>query len=194
MSRSAYPDAPTTPSDTIDRLTTPSSLLWHPRRCYGRSPFVIHFLQVYNPTMSVIQFFLAKLYGTRRGNNWHEGFQYKANGKTKLWSSESRGNKQIWRKFWHSSRYTNPYKYNRHTGKCGYVVRRCAIQKKIKSKDITEINVALPQTTTILFLPLFDNDQVQAAICTCLVCTLKLILHTHISQDVATAGPCSSRW
>ena len=91
----AYPDAPTTPSDTIDRLTTPSSLLWHPRRCYGRSPFVIHFLQVYNPTMSVIQFFLAKLYGTRRGNNWHEGFQYKANGKTKLWSSESRGNKQI---------------------------------------------------------------------------------------------------
>ena len=66
--------------------------------------------------------------------------------------------------------------------------------KKIKSKDITEINVALPQTTTILFLPLFDNDQVQAAICTCLVCTLKLILHTHISQDVATAGPCSSRW
>ena len=48
--------------------------------------------------------------------------------------------------------------------------------KKIKSKDITEINVALPQTTTILFLPLFDNDQVQAAICTCLVCTLKLIL------------------
>ena len=89
------PDAPTTPSDTIDRLTTPSSLLWHPRRCYGRSPFVIHFLQVYNPTMSVIQFFLAKLYGTRRGNNWHEGFQYKANGKTKLWSSESRGNKQI---------------------------------------------------------------------------------------------------
>lgn len=124
------PDAPTTPSGTIDRLTTPSSLLWHPRRCYGRSPFVIHFLQVYNPTMSVIQFFLAKLYGTRRGNNWHEGFHYKANGKTKLWSSESRGNKQIWRKFWHSSRYTNPYKYNRHTGKCGYVVRRCAIQKK----------------------------------------------------------------
>ena len=41
--------------------------------------------------MSVIQFFLAKLYGTRRGNNWHEGFQYKANGKTKLWSSESEG-------------------------------------------------------------------------------------------------------
>ena len=93
--RSNPPDAPTTPSGTIDRLTTPSSLLWHPRRCYGRSPFVIHFLQVYNPTMSVIQFFLAKLYGTRRGNNWHEGFHYKANGKTKLWSSESRGNKQI---------------------------------------------------------------------------------------------------
>ena len=63
-----------------------------------------------------------------------------------------------------------------------------------KNQRCTEINVALPQTTTILFLPLFDNDQVQAAICTCLVCTLKLILHTHISQDVATAGPCSSRW